>query len=151
MTETTARATIARVVTYLLAVETLDCSLILLLTLSELRFTVWRAWLQIECSSSDWATLATASKATETCSQLLPATGREPGRPLLDPRPLKPRLNTVLGVTAAVKWLRATRTALIANRANCAASVTVFGALSLTCSLDTSLVNPLTNCLIKMC
>ena len=71
--------------------------------------------------------------------------------PLLDPRPLKPRLDTVLGVDAAVQWFRATRTALSANLANCAASVRVLGALSMTRSRDTSLLSPLTNCLIKMC
>ena len=31
--------------------------------------------------------------------------------PLLDPRPLQPRLDTVHGVGSAAKWVRATRTA----------------------------------------
>ena len=57
----------------------------------------------------------------------------------------------MLGVDAAVEWFRATRTALSANRANCAASVSVLKAFSMTRSRETLLLSPLTNCLIKMC
>ena len=87
----------------------------------------------------------------KTCSRLFAASEANPLGPLRYPRPLKPRLDTVLGVDAEVEWFRATRTALSANRANCDASVRVLGALSMTRFRDTSLLSPLTNCLIKMC
>ena len=34
--------------------------------------------------------------------------GANPLGPLLDPRPLKPRLDTVVGVAGVAKWVRAT-------------------------------------------
>ena len=71
--------------------------------------------------------------------------------PLLDPRPLKPRLNTVLGVRGAAKWVGATKTADFENRAYCAASVRVFGAFKITRLFDNLLLKPFVNCLMMMC